>query len=185
MKTGLAHTALWEGYGSWLLQRVGFRKRGYSNLMEQLHHTEYTWGLIQKDENRAADGMKFRDEYWDSLCGNAPNSLYEDILDTPCSVLEMLVGLAIRVDTEYIGNPKDPRPDIFFWEMCCNLGLKDYKNSAYKREKVDVILQNWLTKNHNYNGFGTIFPVSHPINDHREMEIWSQMMEYLTENYHF
>lgn len=183
----MIHDILWENYGSWLLTEMGFKKRGYSSMIKQLHYTEFVWS-IPLDENRAGDGMKYRAEYIKTFGGNLTDDQVKLLSEQPCSVLEMLVGLAIRCDAEYIGDPKSPRPDLLFWEMCCNLGLDEFKNRGFSHKKCEkqlLILHNWMGKNHKYNGEGTIFPVKNPANDHRKLEIWRQMMEYIYEKLNF
>lgn len=178
---------LWEPYGNWLLLNIGFRKRGYGKLMDHLHRTIFTW-TIERDENRAEDGMKYRTEFWSSLGGNAPENLKNSLLNKPCSVLEMLIGLAIRVENEYIGDPENPHPEVFFWEMCCNLGLDEFKNKGFSAKKCgncDKKLLTWLKRNHNSDGFGSIFPIKNTERDLKNVEIWSQCMEYLSKNYVF
>lgn len=179
----MEHNVLWENYGNWMLTLIGFQKRGYSNLMRQLHHIEFTWNILM-DENRAMDGMKYRKEYLAGFGGNVTDFQVDFMKKQPCSVLEMLIGLAIRCDCEYIGDPKNPRPDLLFWEICCNLGLNAFKNRGFSNEKSEQLTEkvnNWLLKNYRSNGEGSIFPVKNPAKDHRNIEIWSQMMEYLTE----
>lgn len=176
---------IWEAYGSWLIQHVGLKKRGYSKLFQRLHNTHFYY-THPMDSNRSVDGMCLRDVFLDEV------DLHKNLISFPtssmgdCSVLEMLVALAIRCDNEYIGDPKNPRPDQFFWQMCENLGLDRFKNAGFSKKKeaeLDDILQNWMYRKHGSDGVGGLFPVKNPKNNHREIEIWKQMMEFLSENY--
>lgn len=170
------HLDLWADYKDWLLWRVHFSRPGYGNLMKLLHTTNFKWS-VPFDENRAADGMTYRDEFFGSC------SLEEGSFARPCSVLEMLVGLAIRIDNEFIGDPAEEKPDIIFWEMLENLGLEEYTNKHWDYDAVCDILDEWLDREFDSDGEGSIFPIKDPFRDQTEIEIWSQMNDYIEENY--
>lgn len=172
---------IWENYGSWLVQHVGFKKRGYSKMLRQLHGTSFHY-VHPMDENRAVDGVRLRWEFLDEFKSDDVNGAF----DCDCSVLEMMIALAIRCDNEYIGDPRNPRPDQFFWKMCENLGLDQFKNQGFSKVKeaeLDAVLQNWMHHNYDFRGNGGLFPVKKTERDHRKLEIWSQMMEFISENY--
>lgn len=185
----------WEEYGAWLLQYIGFKKRGYSSLMGELHNIDFHYS-IERDGNRASDGVDLRyiylrnfknmDEKGFNFIRDCLFYRSDTVESRACSVLEMLVALADRCEKEYIGDPKSPHPDVIFWEMCCNLGLDEFVNRGFsnrKREKLDEICEIWMDRRHEKNGKGGLFPVKRPSKDHRIVEIWSQMMDYLSENY--
>lgn len=168
----------WDEYGVWLLHRVGFHKKNYILLMEELHKCPFEF-FIEHDDNRAGDGISLRDEYGAEL-GFSGVSFSQN-----CSVLEMLVALAIRIEDEYTGNPEDEHPEKIFWEMICNLKLDQFTDRAFQEEDVYLILKKWITRDFNKNGYGSIFPLKHTNRDQTKVEIWSQMNEYLMENYPF
>lgn len=159
-----------EDYFRWLMDRVDFRRRGYDTLMRELYSIPFVTHLY-RDENRVADA----------------NALYLEYtgLDIPreVSVLEILVSLAIRIDSEYIGDPSEPDPEGIFWEMCCNLGLERYTNKRFNREAVDAIIDCWISRDFDYDGEGSVFPLKHPTTDQRDVELWVQAQGYLSENY--
>lgn len=126
--------------------------------------------ILERDENRALDGLDLRWEYND---GNEITNLPED-----CSVLEMMVALAIRITDEYISDMNDSSPRDFFLEMIDNLGLF-YRD----RNTIREIVEDWMNREYDWDGSGSPFPLRYPVHDQREVEIWSQAMEYLDENY--
>lgn len=181
MKSGRTTYEMWDDYGAWLVDRVGFRKKRYGKLMAKLHNVPFRFS-IRLDESRASDGIRLRDEY----------ALEHDLLypkfGQDCSVLEMLVGLALRVEYEYIGDPKDEHPERFFWEMVENLfdmehHWKQCTDDEFDDLYVDFVLNRWLSRSFRSNGEGSIFPLKTPIRNQRQVEIWSQMNAYLTERY--
>lgn len=169
-------TQLWSEYGIWLVNHVRLHKPEYSRLMDQLHNTPFTY-ILDRDVNRASDGIALREEFYREKDDDI--GIYDHRDD--CSVLEMLVALACRIDDEYIGDPSLSRPDLIFWEMVCNLGLDVYDDRHFDSTDVEYIIDRWLDRDFLPDGAGSIFPISNPRKDQREIEIWSQMNEYLTE----
>lgn len=168
----------WEEYERWLETIVASRsKHNGDGIPFFLFHNEFTFRM-SRDRNRAEDGVALRRKYL-----NAPrNPELPGWQTEPCTVLEMLIALAIRVDNEYIGDPNRPNPGAFFWEMVENLRLIPIL-SAYGMRENRKKLRKWLDRGFEYNGFGSIFPLHQPRNDQREIEIWDQMNAYLFENY--
>lgn len=169
----------WQLYGKWLIRVNKIYKTGYTNLLDVLHEVDFQW-VLPKDRNRAEDGLYKRLLYEDEY--------KVDFQGRPCSVLEMLVSLANRVDSEYIGSPSDPRPDLFFWEMLENLSLDHYTNryfdrSSHAEAEILDILKVWMGRDFRKNGVGSPFPLTNDRRDQRKREIWDQMNAYLYENF--
>lgn len=172
MKTNM----VWDAYKDWLLEdKVKWDRKGYSKLMNTLHNIPFEFSMY-RDDNRADDGVALRYEFLDRY------DIRGDFEEDPM-VLEVLVALAIRIEDEYIGDPSDPNPSYIFWEMCCNLELDRYTDRYFDEESIYAIIEGWLSRDFSYDGEGSIFPIKHPIQDQRKIEIWSQMQEYLSENY--
>ena len=96
-----------QDYFAWLCELVGADTGNppYLILAKELHATEFTW-CVRNDDNRASDGLQLRAEYGNSL----------GYFDGPCSVLEMLIALARRIDFE-LSIPENVRDytSRFFW----------------------------------------------------------------------
>lgn len=167
---------LWNRYKGWLLDTVGFDRPYYEKLMDYLHNRLFVF-FIDFDANRAQDGVDLRDLF--GLDIGYPNLEF----NCNCCVLEMLVSLALRIENEYIGDPKEEHPERIFWEMIRNLGLSRYRDGRFDRNEVEQIVNIWLYRTFDYNGDGSIFPLRNPRTDQRQIEIWSEMNEYLTEKY--
>lgn len=165
---------LWNDYREWLLDQVGFYqlKKGhsYNELMAFLHNTEFT-AIIKRDENRIKDGLYLRRNYGVDFNQE----------DFPCSVLEVLVALAIRVEREYLGDPGNEHPEHLFLEMIDNLGLSWYNDLRYREEKVYKIVSDWLERRFYSSGLGSICPLKGRTRDQRVVEIWDQMMAYINQ----
>ncbi|MBP5598437.1 MAG: hypothetical protein J6Y02_23925 [Pseudobutyrivibrio sp.] len=174
-------------YFKWLLNKVNFnglvglRKGGfpaslsYKTLLFFLFNKDYKC-VIERDENRIQDGLGLRYEFLDDT-----DSELIDI-NEHVSVLEVLIALAVRADLEYIGDPGDPHPELIFWEMICNLGLDKFDDSRWAVGEAERIIDIWLLREYDFNGNGGIFPLHVATFDQRKVELWSQMMSYISEN---
>lgn len=165
-------------YFLWLCDVVYVSRTKYDvgnmNLCSWLHTKQFTGG-IPNDDNRAEDGKKLRGEFLEqSLVRELPS-------DKPCSVLEMLVALALRMDYIVSRAPDDHLVGKYFWEFIDNLGL-DISNTHSDIENTEI-LRTFLGREYSYNGSGGLFPLRNPKKDQRKVEIWYQMMAYIEENY--
>lgn len=171
---------LWDDYLQYLIWRCRLeRMTQYGRLFNILHNIDFKY-VIERDENRYADGVELRDEY------EIPNEYIDyddDFFMKACSVFEMLIALAIRVDDEFIGDPSDECPDEFFMEMIKNLGLNRFKGNRYREDDVIKIINRWIRREFDRDGTGSPFPLRKTHEDQRKVEIWDQMNAYLSENY--
>lgn len=168
---------LYNRYFDWLCDlvcRQQFSKQlSFRKLLTRLHETEFTY-LIQRDKNRARDGidlrLRFSREY-----GVNPREL-----DGPCSILEMMIALAIRCEEDYMDDPAiGDRTGQWFWEMIVSLGLGSMLDYSYDEKYVDDVLERFLNREYEPNGKGGLFTVRNCDYDLRDAEIWVQMCAYL------
>lgn len=170
-------------YFCWLCETVcvdgRYTDNAYWMLAKNLWNTDFRWSL-DMDENRAADGKGFRYRY---ECEGGT-----DTYNGPCTVLEVLVALADRMDTCMDELDGECRIPMYFWEMIENLGLEEFDDQFFIQGgdddgEIDYILERWLNRDYSYDGNGGIFPLKNPKEDQRNVELWYQMNAYLMENY--
>lgn len=160
----------------------------FSKLMLTLFNMEFVWN-IDNDVNRAEDGLSLRSDFARLYCDGDAD--FEDWLysSSPCSVLEMLIALAYRIDEDIMWNPtKGNRVLQWFYEMLENLGLDGlsddnwvYPDSDFRVK--DIIIR-MLDRTYTRNGFGGLFPLTDGrCEDQRKIEIWKQMNTYFIEKY--
>lgn len=148
----------------------------YNNLLELLHSREFTW-IIPRDEDRASDGMYMREEF---ACAN--NYILEEVQDAlegPCSVLEMMVGLAYRCEHQIMGEAGNENPSKWFWDMIDNMALTGMDDGRFDMVYAEQCIDVLLNREYGRNGEGGLFRVENSYKDVREMAIWSQMCWYL------
>lgn len=154
----------------------------YYKLLGIIFQTEFYY-LIDMDSNRYEDGIQLR--YRFGRDNDIPDPVIADGLDTePCSVLEMMVALALRIEESYMTDESyGDRTAKWFWEMINNLGLAAMSDSGYFNDDyVMVSLNRLLNRKYDYNGKGGLFvlPTEAVRRDMREVEIWYQAMWYLS-----
>ncbi len=153
--------------------------RNYGVLLRFMYNMEFEY-IIPLDENRAYDGLNLR--YLFST--EAPYN-YNDILnalDEPCSILEMIIGLAHRIETDITCEPDGiDRTSEWFWQMISSLGLEDMTDSNFNSDKVIDILRRFLNRRYAKNGQGGLFTVENYDRDMRDIEIWYQANIWLNE----
>lgn len=168
-------------YFDWMCQLVSDKQyigdRSYRKLLSKLHNIPFTY-TIDMDGNRAADGIDLRYRF-----GYERN--YEDYIiasfldDKPCSVLEMIVALALRCETIMEDPDYGDRTGEWFWGMIESLGLESMDDTSFNRNYVDDVIDIFLSRDYGRDGRGGLFTIKHPKRDLRTVEIWYQMNWYL------
>lgn len=151
----------------------------YNRLLTYLHNTEFTY-LHPRDQNRAEGGIDLR--YRFAIVNGYENDVEEilDILDGPCSVLEMMVALAIRCEEDIMDDPcMGNRTAQWFWCMIASLGIGPMRDDNFDRLYVDEVIYRFLNREYEPNGKGGLFTVRNCDRDLRDVEIWTQMCWYL------
>ena len=155
------------------------RDISYKKLLMHLHNTEFTY-TIQKDQNRAEDGINMRYRFAKTAGLNEPVGFIVDCLDGPCSVFEMMLALANRCEEDYMDDPAfGDRTVQWFWGMIANLNLGSMIDTRYDKQYVDEILYNFLHRKYERDGRGGLFRIRDCREDMRKVEIWYQMCYYL------
>ena len=170
-----------DKYFKWMYKLVSdkqIKRSSYRKLLNCLHSIDFTY-TIEMDGNRAEDGMDLRYRF------GYINSLEEPIIasyldDRPCSVLEMMVALAIRCEEQIMGDPDiGDRAGRWFWIMINNLGLSNMDDNNYDENYIHKVVIRFLKHDYGKNGNGGLFKINDPRRDIRNVEIWYQMMWYL------
>lgn len=147
----------------------------YRKLFTFLHNTEFTY-FVPHDENRAEDGIALRYRY--CLINDCED--LEQYLDGPCSVLEMMVALAIRCEERIMTDPsKGDRTAQWFWDMIRSLGLSSMSDYNFNEWEANNIMCKFLNRKYAPNGKGSLFTVKGWNRNARDVEIWHQLMAYL------
>ena len=171
----------------------------YRRLLMHLHTIEFRW-TIKDDSNRANDGVSMR---WRFAQETGRERYYEEIsecLAGPCTVLEMLVALAVKCEENIMDDPTGVHRSItlqqaqrihwvlnnygnrtgqWFWKMITNLGLSTMYNNKFDKKIVNIVIEKFLDREYEPNGQGGLFVIRNCRKDLREVPIWQQLCWYL------
>lgn len=171
----MTQIAVLNAYFDWLCRRLGDGENPerFSKLLRYLYSTEFTY-MIPRDANRAEDGLSLRYRFANDT------RLPEVYLDGPCSILEMIVALAIRIEETIMDDPEmGDRTSQWVWGMIINLGLGSMDNDRFDEEYVDHVIQRFLNREYMPDGRGGLFTIKRCEYDLRDVEIWYQTNWYL------
>lgn len=162
-----------DEYFDWMYDLVGgvdYSPRvSYRKLLTYLHDVEFVY-LIDMDSNRAEDGVSLRRRF----------SSYNSGLSGPCSILEMMVALAIRCEENIMDDPTmGDRTGQWFWGMIMSLGLNGMTDDHFDERYVKHVIDRFLNREYDPDGRGGLFIVRNSTIDFRKIEIWNQLSWYL------
>lgn len=172
----MTQSRLINEYFEWMCDLV--HGDAYYKLLSQLYDIDFTY-IIPLDGNRADDGIDLRYRFgYERNHADAMIATYLDV--RPCSVLEMMIALAIRCEDHIMDDPDlGNRTDQWFWNMIESLGLSDMDNNHYDEDRVSEIIDIFLNRDYERDGRGGLFTVVDCERDLRSVEIWYQLHRYL------
>lgn len=168
-------------YFDWLCHIVcgddRFRLKSYYELLSVLHDIDFIW-IIHNDENRADEGICLRSRF--ALAMDYDQEEVDLSISYPCSVLEMMIALAIRCEENIMANPQiGDRTTQWFWGMIRSLTLMSMHDTYFNRCIVEDVVDNFLSRKYARNGEGGLFTIKNCETDLRNVEIWHQLCWYL------
>lgn len=170
---------LMNKYFEWLYSTV-CSDDSYRKLCAFLFDQEFIY-IMPYDDNRYEDGVDIR--YHFGYDNNIPNSVIAiELDDRPCSIFEMMVALAVRIETDIMSEEAfGNRTSKWFMDMLRSLGLDYMTNTQFNKTRATYILDTFIHRKYQYNGQGGLFTVYDPPRPLYEVEIWYQAMWYLNE----
>lgn len=154
----------------------------YYSLLALMNNQRFL-DFVGNDHNRAEDGKMLRDEFCDVDLGSWPDT-HMSFIFQPCTMLELLIGIARRAAFETEGSSLDLDVDGWFWELVRNLGLIDFSDANWNapNNHSRSTLRRVLKRLYSPSGEGGLFPLRNPKKDQRKVELWYQMNAYILEN---
>ena len=166
---------IYEQYFNWLCDIVNVSTVSYDKLLRLLHRTKFRWINI-RDKNRAEDGTDLRFRFRKSIDGLSRNEVLNWHDKEPCSVLEMMIALAIRAEEQIMDDPQvGNRTTQWFWGMVSSLGLTGMSDNMFDLIEVKDIIERFLNREYSPDGKGGLFTIRDCEYDLRDVEIWTQL----------
>ncbi len=169
-----------ERYFKWLYGQVDTIQEGpsYWDIARLLYKKEFVW-TVPNDDNRGEDGRELRREFVNCF---RIRKVDENWLTLGCSMLELLIALARRLDFETGDDPVE----VWFWVLMENIGLGNAHDArplpAYL---VDEALDRVIWRTYDPTGRGGLFPLKRPKENQQQVEIWYQKEAYLLERRYY
>lgn len=175
-----------ERYLIWLRDLIagsGENTKDYIFLSSRLANTEF-YTLIEKDNNRAADGVYLRYKFCENF-GCDDDELNANL--GTCRVLEMMVALALNGAMSISYEKTGIGPSELFWIMVKNLGLMRFSDADVAKFddpvlEIDEILRTFMNRKCKKT---VLFCIRDTKSDILELEIWDQFNEFVVENKYF
>lgn len=168
-----------ELYLKWLYEQVADPEQNltYWKVLRVLFTTEFVW-TVANDENRIADGKELRERFIDSQ-GIRLRRSDRHWIELGCSMLELMVGLAVRLEFE----ADKGKVHYWFWVLMENIGLSEFddNNREFPEERIREVLERVIHRYYEPNGHGGFFPLENPHEDQRDIELWYQLSAYVLE----
>ena len=163
-------------YFKWLIESIDPKHmigKGYQPVFRKLYDTNFRWSSrFADDENRARDGLALRERFAEIRHIDISEI---GLLDKPCSCLEMMIGIASRIEYEILSMPGEENVPGWFWRFMDSLELLPenprISDPSYVTKRLDI----WLDRKYERDGKGGIFVVKDGYFDMRKMTIWKQM----------
>lgn len=175
-------------YYEWMYKLISSdeysRNLSYRKLTTYLNNIEFTY-VLERDVNRAIDGIDFRYRFG-HIFGYSRETIEQYLDVKPCSVLEMIIALAFRLENQIMDDYQyGDRTGQWFWNMIVSLGLGHMSDSNFDERYVQNTISIFLNRQYKPNGEGGLFTLNNFKYDLRNEEIWTQAMWYLDENFDF
>ena len=162
-------------YYSWLCDLIDVDQshRPYYILTKLLHRKKFYW-TVPNDDNRAYEGKNLREKF----CEDMDVEYNDDHFDVPCSMLELIIGLAYRCESIMVDQGLDMDMVDWFWKLIDNIGLCKFTDNYIMASDTEIInktLDKIIERKYDRNGNGGLFPLKHAKKDQRKVELWYQM----------
>lgn len=169
-------------YFKWLVSKIDYGNcmDKYSQLLRDMYRTNYIWdhedAILCKNENRSEDGMYLRYLFEEETGQNVRSILFD--IGKPCSFLEMLIALAMRIEDDVMGEGEN-RYDFWFWKLVERLKLMKFDIENYDSERVLTILDDFMG-----DSFGDSFEkgAKKTVTGEKN-ELWIHVMNWLNDEF--
>lgn len=167
-----------QEYFEWLCHFVGCKN--HRELLFLLFSIDFEYS-IPMDGNRYEDGINLRYRFADEK-GYHYRFVSSWLDDVPCSMLEMMVALSLRIEEHITGDPDNgDQTSKWFKAMLQNSNLYAMTDDKFDRFAATNIVKDVLQHRYGRNGNGGLFRLRHNRRDLRNVEIWYQAMWYIDE----
>lgn len=170
-------------YFEWLYKKsMGFAIHGvqFRRFFETLHSIEFK-AVMKEDIARVNDGISLRNTY--AYETGQDYDTISDYLTEPCSVLEMMLALAIKEEDIMSDPRKGDRTKQWLWMQINSMGIvaePDYVGEKFPEGEIREKVSKMINRDYAPDGTGGLFKFYNPPEeDLSKIDLWKQMCWYL------
>lgn len=169
-------------YYEWLISKIYSNDPDlpYNQLFWSLFNTQFIYTL-DMDKNREVDGLNLRYQFASNV--GISDNVIDIAVDHPCSMLEMMIALAIKCEYIMDDDSEGDRTSQWFWCMIQNLGLGRMTDDNFDEHIYTDIMNRFVNREYDSDGKGGLFTINTNRNiglvDARNIDIWYQAMFFL------
>ena len=193
MMTTTTEPAILELYLRWLEEFVGaseYKGKSYIKLCNLLMKLPFACvEEIPLDENRKYDVQSLLRETYIQSQSEWYRLEMDQVLEfpsIPISFLELIISLAIRIDSDFMRETNDvDNSREYFWMLIKNLGFLKYDDDSWTEDSIIAVVNRVNTvqdRKYDFNGNGGLFPLKEAKIDQRNVQIWNQMCTFVSQN---
>lgn len=159
-------------YFWWLAIRVNEDHKDYVLLLKELYSRSFYY-ILDDDRERLRDGIALREKWCSEVA--LDNESYKKVICKPCSILEMMIALARRIEVDMLGSGSYA---WIFWKMIENLGLEGMSDLNYDSSEISLAIDALMLNEYEDSGKGGLFYISDDV-ELKGMSIWNQAMKWV------
>lgn len=169
-------------YFDWLYEQIKHPSHLYSSssahsITMKLYEINFEYDN-DSDANRYFDGISLRYHYGLDH-GYNEATIRVNLDNRPCSVFEMMVALAKRIEEIMLDPSKGDRTSEWFWYMMENLGFYPNDPTCADSDYISSVIECFHNKEYGPDGVGGLFYIENPHEDLRTVPIWTQANWYV------
>lgn len=176
-------------YLPWLLKFVADERlmERYKHLFHKLYSTPFNHrNMKEHDFDRSMDGKNLRwrfERTHEHDISHISAVEFMEFEDKPCSMLEMLVALSLRIEESLTSDTRQgDRTGQWFWEMLTNLGIGYMSDIKYDEGTYRRCINAFHDYSYSSDGKGCLFRArDKSVEDMKKLDIWYQMCAHINE----
>lgn len=179
-------------YLEWLLRLINadnYQGKSYIKLCSLLNKIPFN-PIMKLDVNRNSDVQSLlRETYIQSQSDwyRLNNDEIMELPTWPVSFLELIISLAMRIDLDFMREINGiDNTRIYFWVLVRNLGFLSFDDDDWNEDSI-ISVVNRLNivqeRKYDFNGNGGLFPLENAEIDQRNVQIWNQLCQFVSQKF--
>lgn len=181
-----------ELYLVWLINLINadnYKGKSYIKLCSLLNKIPFE-PVMKLDKNRSSDVQSLLRETYIQSQSDWYRLSNDEIMELPAwpvSFLELIISLAMRIDLDFMREINGiDNTRIYFWVLVRNLGFLSFDDDNWNEDSI-ISVVNRLNivqeRKYDFNGNGGLFPLENAEMDQRNVQIWNQLCQFVSQKF--